>query len=140
MIQLIPNESPSKISYLNKCLGEIKDILYFHQQGVVDSEETFRIGKLVLMPITGRFTVYGHLSDTLDKDNYGDFIKILKAELRYYTGYLYQSYDSKVNFSLYPAASKIEDYYLEQGYLAMQIGAFDKATYSHYESKITKFQ
>lgn len=130
MIQLIAKEKLKQKEFLDNCLYEIKNIIYSHQQGAIDSKGTFRIGSIVLMPITGNYPIYG-LSDNalIREDNKDDFVKILKAEMRYYTAFIYQKYPSNISFSLYPSTPKVESYYLEQGYLAMKISKFDWNTY-----------
>lgn len=136
MIQLIPSETPETATYYDRCLKAVQIVLMDEQDEAVNYRAITRIGKYILLPIDNYYHVIGGLDS--DAEKLADTAKILRAKLQYLLGFLIESPEPEIRFSLYPVKPSIEKYYLQQSFLIMSIGAFDWKTYNKYESQISK--
>lgn len=136
MIQLVPSETPETAAYYNRCLEAVRIVLIDEQDEAVNYRAITRMGKYVLLPIDNYYNVIGGLDS--DTEKLADTAKILRAKLQYLLGFLIESPEPELRFSLYPTAPTLEAYYLKYRYLIMKIGPFDWATYNRFESQISK--
>ncbi|WP_027627199.1 hypothetical protein [Ruminiclostridium cellobioparum] len=136
MLQLVPSETPETAEYYNRCLEAVRIVLMDEQDEAVNYRAITRMGKYVLLPIDNYYHVIGGLDS--DTEKLADTAKILRAKLRYLLGFLVESPEPELRFSLYPTVPTLEAYYLQHRYLIMKIGPFDWAIYNRFESQISK--
>lgn len=136
MIQLVPNETPETTAYYDRCLEAVRLVLMDERDEAVNYRAITRIGKYILLPIYNYYHVIGGV-DTAN-ERLEETAKILRAKLQYLLGFLIESPEPELRFSLYPTTPTLEAYYLQHRYLLMKIGPFDWATYNRFESQISK--
>lgn len=136
MIQLVPSETPETAAYYDRCLEAVRIVLMDEQDEAVNYRAITRMGKYILLPIDNYYHVIGGLDS--DTEKLADTAKILRAKLQYLLGFLIESPEPELRFSLYPTDPTLETYYLQYRYLIMKIGPFDWATYNRFESQISK--
>ncbi|RXE57736.1 hypothetical protein [Acetivibrio mesophilus] len=136
MLQLIPHETPEVTDYYDKCLNAIRCILMDYQDEAVNFRAIIRMGEYVLLHIDNYYHTFCGVDTT--NERLKETVKILRAKLQYLLGFLIESSEPELRFSLYSTTPTLETYYLQYSYLIMKIGPFDLITYNHFESQISK--